>query len=122
MLLTAPQVRAQLAADMLSLCDSLPTDRTLDATEVEALRTWLRDSAGHDLPQHLRNVVSRAIVTGRLTHDERHEVYRAVEPIRPPATGRHALSGAPARAAWATAAVFTGLIGLAALVAVLSTH
>ena len=50
---------AQLRAELLSLCESFAADGRLVPSEVEALRAWLRDSAGSGLPQELRNVVSR---------------------------------------------------------------
>ena len=114
---------AQLRAELESLCESFAADGRLVPAEVEALRAWLRDSAGIGLPQELRNVVSRVIVTGRITGDERRAIHRSVKAVdsvesaAAVAAVASSLSGEPARRPWA---IFVGVVGLVALAAMLT--
>jgi len=117
------QLRTELCAELKSLCESFAADGRLVLAEIEGLRTWLRDSAGVDLPQDLRNVVSRVIVTGELTADERRAIYGTLEVVEAAessaavAAVASLLSGAPARRPWA---FFVGVVGLAALALMLT--
>jgi hypothetical protein len=112
---SAEQLRAELSAELLSLCESFGVSGSLAPQDVEALRTWLRDAAWSEFPQSVRNLVSRVIVAKRMTRNEYREVYQAVAAASPPSR-----SVAPAQQFRAAVVVFGALIGLAGLAAVLS--
>jgi hypothetical protein len=88
--LTKTQLRTELGAELLSLCESITADGKLVTQEVEALRLWLDDSVKLDLPaaKHLRGVVERVIADGQITREECREVYHAVEAVLPPEVRR----------------------------------
>ena len=117
------QLRTELCGELKSLCESFAADGRLVPSDVEALRAWLRDSAGIGLPQDLRNVVSRVIVTGELTRDERRAIYGSVEVVDSVESAAaldavaSSLSGGPARRPWA---FFVGVVGVVALAALLT--
>lgn len=90
--LTKTQLRAELGAELLSLCESITTDGKLEPLEADALREWLDESATAELPaaSYLREVVERVLEDGRITPDECRDVYRAVEAVLPPELRRQA--------------------------------
>lgn len=90
--LTKTQLRTELGAELLSLCESITTDGKLEPPEAEALREWLDESADAELPaaSYLREVVERVLEDGRITPEECREVYRAVEAVLPPELRRQA--------------------------------
>lgn len=92
--LTKTQLRTELGAELLSLCESVTADGVVRPDEVEALRQWLDDSADVDLPaaSYLREVVSRVIADGRITQEECREIYRAIEVVLPPEVRRQAVA------------------------------
>ena len=83
---TTPLLRSQLSAELVTLCEAIADERVLAPAEVEALRAWLKRSAGIDLPetQHLRNVISRVIVGGHMTRQECRDIFRALQPALAP--------------------------------------
>jgi hypothetical protein len=92
--LTKTQLRTELGAELLSLCESVTADGTVTPDEAQALRQWLDDSQGIDLPaaSYMREVVARAIADGQITREECREVYRAVEAVLPPEVRRTAVA------------------------------
>lgn len=90
--LTKTQLRTELGAELLSLCESNTTDGKLEPLEAEALREWLDESADAELPaaSYLREVVERVLEDGTITPDECREVYRAIEAVLPPELRRQA--------------------------------
>jgi len=92
--LTKTQLRTELGAELLCLCESVTADGKVTPEETEALRNWLDDSAALDLPAatYLREVVEHVISDGVLTREECREVYRAVEAVLPPEVRRQAVA------------------------------
>src|SRR5690606_24068516 len=90
--LTKTQLRTELGAELLSLCESITTDGKLAPAEAEALREWLDESEDAGLPaaSYLREVVGRVLEDGTITADECREVYLAVEAVLPPEVRRQA--------------------------------
>lgn len=91
--LTKAQLRTELGAELLSLCESVTADGRLAPEEAEGLREWLDEAADAvDLPaaSHLREVVERVLADGKITSDECREVYRAIEAVLPPEVRRQA--------------------------------
>lgn len=90
--LTKSQLRTELGAELLSLCESVTADGKLLPEELTALRQWLDDSADADLPAatYLREVIARVIADGQVTADEYRELYRALETVLPPEVRRQA--------------------------------
>jgi HIRAN domain len=92
--LTKTQLRTELGAELLCLCESVTADGKVTPEEAQALRQWLDDSVGLDLPAatYLREVVERVIADGEITREECREVYRAVEAVLPPEVRRQAVA------------------------------
>jgi hypothetical protein len=111
---TGEQLRAELSAELLSLCESFGVGGSLAPQDVDALRAWLRDAAWSEFPQNVRNLVSHVIVAERMTRDEYRELYQAVAAAPPPR------SVAPVHQFRVAVVAFAALVGLAGLAAVLS--
>lgn len=90
--LTKTQLRTELGAELLSLCESVTADGKLAPEEAEGLREWLDEADAAELPAatYLREVVERVLADGQITPDECREVYRAVEAVLPPEVRRQA--------------------------------
>ena len=90
--LSKAQLRTELGAELLSLCESVTADGKIAPEEAQGLREWLDDADAADLPAatYLREVVERALADGTVTTDECREVYRAVEAVLPPEVRRQA--------------------------------
>lgn len=90
--LTKTQLRSELGAELLSLCQSTTADGILAPEEVEGLRAWLADADAADLPAatYLREVVERILADGQVTEDERKELHKAVESVLPSELRRQA--------------------------------
>ena len=90
--LTKSQLRTELGAELLSLCESVTADGRLAPEEAEGLREWLDEADAVDLPaaSYLREVVERVLADGKVTPDECREVYRAIEAVLPPEVRRQA--------------------------------
>ncbi len=83
--LTKSQLRTELGAELLSLCQSATADGCVAVEEVEGLRAWLQDCEGVDLPavSYLREVVARVLADGKITPAECRDVHLAVEDVLP---------------------------------------
>lgn len=84
--ITKLQRRTSIATDLLDLCQAITEDGHLDEGEIEALRLWLADNRGADLPAiaFLAETVERILADGRVTPDEHRDLYRAIETVLPP--------------------------------------
>lgn len=83
--LTKSQRQSAVGAELLSLCQVVTTDGSLSNEEVSSLRSWLQEHKGEDLPAiaHLSKVVETILADGRVTADERRELYIALEDVLP---------------------------------------
>jgi len=83
--LTKTQLRTELGAELLSLCQSVTADGKIAPEEVEGLRAWLADAEAAELPaaSFLREVVERILADGQITSDEYKELHKAVESVLP---------------------------------------
>src|SRR5687767_7675509 len=84
--LTKSQIQAGLGAELLVLCQSVTEDGSLSKDEILALRTWLQTNRTASLPaiDFLATTLERIIADGKVTRDEREELYRAIEFVLPP--------------------------------------
>jgi len=83
--LTKLQRQSAAGAELLSLCQTVTEDGSLSDEEVTALREWLDRNAAADLPARafLGETVERIIADGKVTAEERDELYLAVEAVLP---------------------------------------
>lgn len=84
--LTKSDVQTALGAELLSLCQTVTEDGSLTDEEVSALRTWLQENRSSDLPsiEFLTGTVEQVLKDGKVTNEEREELYKAIELILPP--------------------------------------
>lgn len=92
--LSRAEAQAGAGAELLALCQSITADGSLDKREIAELTLWLRAFRGSDLPAiaFLSETVERIIADGRVTYEEREELYRAIESVLP-ADARKAARG-----------------------------
>jgi HIRAN domain len=90
--LTKLQLRTELGAELLSLCESITAYGNLEPEERDALHQWLDDSNAVDLPaaSYLREIVEKVLAIGKMKPDECREVYRVIETVLPPQVRRGA--------------------------------
>jgi hypothetical protein len=83
--LTKAQRTTAVGAELLSLCQTITSDGSLSAEEVEALRDWLDANRTEELPSidHLVTVVQQIIADGMVTAEERRELFKAIETVLP---------------------------------------
>jgi hypothetical protein len=84
--LTKAQRQSAAGAELLALCQTVTEDGTISEGEVAALREWLDENAAADLPaqKFLAETVERIIADGKVTSEERDELFHAVEAVLPP--------------------------------------
>jgi HIRAN domain-containing protein len=84
--ITKLQRQTAIGAELIELCQTVTEDGHLLDEEVTALRQWLDDNRGADLPAvaFLRQTVERILADGKVTVDERRDLYVAIETILPP--------------------------------------
>jgi HIRAN domain-containing protein len=84
--ITKLQRETAAAAELISLCQTVTEDGHLADEEIAGLRQWLLDHRGSDLPAiaFLLETVDRILADGRVTPDERGDLYRAIETVLPP--------------------------------------
>jgi hypothetical protein len=84
--LTRTQRTSQIGAELLSLCQTVTADGSLNDEEVSSLREWLTAHAASDLPaiRFLAPIVERILADGVVNTEERRELYLAVEKVLPP--------------------------------------
>jgi hypothetical protein len=91
--LTKSQRSSGVGAELLALCQAVTDDGYLSKDEVVELRRWLKDNRDGDLPAiaFLSETVERIIADHRITREERHELYRAIELVLPPDARKEAV-------------------------------
>jgi hypothetical protein len=84
--ITKLQRRTAAGAELISLCQTITEDGRLADEEIAALHEWVEDNSSSDLParEFLLTTVRRIIEDGKVTEDERVELFRAIEIVLPP--------------------------------------
>jgi hypothetical protein len=84
--ITKMQRETAAGAELISLCQTVTEDGTLSDDEVAALKLWLVDNKDIDLPakNFLYQTVEKILADGKVTSEERSELYQAIETILPP--------------------------------------
>jgi hypothetical protein len=84
--LTQRQRETEAGAELLNLIQAVTDDGHISDEEVEQLRHWLIANEDADLParDHLHAMMEQVLRDGRITADERRELYKAIETILPP--------------------------------------
>jgi hypothetical protein len=74
------------AIELLSLCQTISEDGSLDDDELFSLKEWLSRYADTDLPAHgfLLETVWKVVSDKRVTTEEKTEIYEALEKVLPP--------------------------------------
>ena len=88
--LTKAQLEAGVGAELLALYQTVTADGTLTDGEVAELRNWLEVNRAADLPAiaFLVATLECILADGRVTREERKELYTAVEKVLPPEARR----------------------------------
>jgi hypothetical protein len=83
--LTKTQRESQVGADLLSLCQSVSSDGSLDDEEILQIREWLSEHKSTDLPaiSFLIPIVESILEDGVVSDSERRELALAVERVLP---------------------------------------
>lgn len=83
--ITKAQRQTAVATDLIALCQTVTEDGHLEAQEVVALRQWLEENRGTDLPAvaFLLETVERILADGVVSASEAQELYRAIESVLP---------------------------------------
>ncbi len=83
--LTKTQRESEIGAELLSLCQAVTADGSLSDEEVSSLREWLGQHKNAELPaiSHLIPVVERIVADGRVTPEERRELFVTVVTVLP---------------------------------------
>lgn len=83
--LTKSQLTAGPGTELLALCQTITEDGSLSDAEVGKLRDWLAENRQGDLLAigFLTSVVETILHDGKVTKDERQELYRALEKVLP---------------------------------------
>jgi hypothetical protein len=84
--ITKSQRETAAASELIALCQTMTADGHLADDEIAALRQWLVDHQGADLPAitFLQQTVERILADGKVTPLERRELYLAIETVLPP--------------------------------------
>lgn len=91
--LTKSQRAGGIGAELLALCQAVTDDGHLTKAEIVELRRWLKDNRRADLPaiDFLNQTIERIIADGRITREERRELYSAIELVLPPDARKEAI-------------------------------
>jgi hypothetical protein len=83
--MTKLQRQTAVGAELIELCETVTEDGHLLDHEVSAIRQWLDENRSADLPaiNFLLPTVERILADGRVTTEEREELYRAIETVLP---------------------------------------
>jgi len=84
--ITKAQRQTAAGADLISLCQTVTEDGSLSDDEVAALRQWLTHYENADLPARelLFQTIERIVADGKVTPEERIELYQTLETVLPP--------------------------------------
>jgi hypothetical protein len=83
--LTKRQLETEAGSELLGICQEIIDDGALSDAEIARLRDWLRVNEGADLParDHLFALVEQVLRDGKISDEERRELYKAIETILP---------------------------------------
>lgn len=83
--LTAADIQVGVGAELLALCQTVTQDGSLSNNDILSLRNWLAANRHADLPSisFLISTINLIVADGKVTMDERRELYRAIETILP---------------------------------------
>lgn len=84
--ITKLQRQTDVGVALIALCQTVTDDGSLSDDEIHALSEWIRENDSSDLPaiRHLQSVVNQVIADGVVTHEEKLELYSALETVMPP--------------------------------------
>ncbi|MBX7258446.1 MAG: HIRAN domain-containing protein [Candidatus Hydrogenedentes bacterium] len=73
------------AVDLVQLCETVTQDGSLSDEEIEQLRRWVIDHRSIGSPQiaFLHDVIEVVVADGKITAEERKQVYKAIEQVLP---------------------------------------
>jgi hypothetical protein len=92
--LSKTQRNTAAGTELLSLCQTVTADGSLSEAEVTEIQHWLDENRSSDLPaiEFLTGVVGKILADGKVTPEERTELYKAVENVLPPELRREAIA------------------------------
>jgi hypothetical protein len=92
--LTKAQVQAGIGAELLALCQTVTEDGSLSKEEIVEIRNWLLANRSSDLPaiDFLVATLERIVADGKVTKEERRELYQAIEKVLPPEARKDAVA------------------------------
>jgi hypothetical protein len=84
--LTKKERQTQAGLDLIALCQTVTEDGSISPDEAHQLMCWLADNEDCGLPAHafLCDTVRLIIADGKITADERKQLYEAIEKVLPP--------------------------------------
>lgn len=84
--LSKKDMQSAIALELISLCETVTADGTINDEEIALLQQWLEENRTADLPAiaYLVATVEQILADGKVTDLERRELHRAVERILPP--------------------------------------
>jgi hypothetical protein len=90
--LTKTQIQAGVGAELLTLCQTFTSDGSLSTEEINELIQWLSSNRKSDLPaiEFLVKTVDQILADGKVTPEERKELYNAIEKVLPPEARKEA--------------------------------
>jgi hypothetical protein len=92
--LTKTQRNTAAGTELLALCQTVTSDGSLSDAEVTELQHWLDENRSSDLPaiEFLTGVVVKILADGKVTSEERTELYKSIEAVLPPELRRDAIA------------------------------
>lgn len=84
--ITKREAQSSAGVELLALCQTVTEDGVLSNNEIAMLRSWINANWSVDLPsaQFLKSILQRILEDGRVTHEERQELQKALETVLPP--------------------------------------
>lgn len=92
--LSKAQIQEGVGAELLTLCQTVTADGVLTLAEINELRAWLDVNRNSDLPAigFLVATLDRILADGKVTPDERKELYASIEKVLPPEARKGAVA------------------------------
>jgi hypothetical protein len=83
--LTKTQRQTEIGLELIELCQTITEDGQVLDQELEALKAWLSENRGSDFPaiQFLTKTVEQILADGKVTEEERTDLYQAIEVVLP---------------------------------------
>jgi hypothetical protein len=80
------EILSGAAAELLMLIETVTADGIITDDEAKMLNQWLDDREVAGLPsiEYLRTILHQVLDDGQITHQERTEIYKALEKVLPP--------------------------------------